>query len=169
MKKILFAFILLPLSMSFSQELKINAEKAVVAFNFVSEKTEGTIKGLEAVIQFNIADLSASSISGSVSVSKISTGNGTRDKHLQSDEFFDAAKYPKISFKSSSIAKDGDQYKMKGIMTMRGIEKEVEFTFTYSDKVFKGRSTVYSEDWGVMKKKKREESKVEITIEIPVL
>jgi polyisoprenoid-binding protein YceI len=169
MKKVLFLALMLSGVVSFSQELKANLENAKIGFNFLDENTKGTLKGLTATIKFDASNPASSSISGSVDVSTISTGNKTRDKHLKSGEYFDLAKYPKISFKSTSITKDGANYKMKGKLKIKNIEKDVEFTFSYSDKVFKGKASIYSQDFGVWEKGKREKTKVDISIEIPVL
>lgn len=169
MRKLLLLSLLVYGATLVGQELKINSESAKISFNFVDEKTKGTIKGLKATISFNADDPSKASILGSVDAKTLTTGNKTRDKHLQSADFFETAKYPTISFKSTSIEKNGTQYKMKGKMKMKGIEKDVIFIFTYADKTFKGTASVYAQDWGVWKKGKREKSKVDITIEIPVL
>ncbi|MCB0477922.1 MAG: YceI family protein [Crocinitomicaceae bacterium] len=169
MKKTLFIAFLLSTIFSVGQELKVNAESAKIGFNFINESTKGTLKGLAATIKFDVSNLSVASISGTVDVSTISTGNGTRDKHLKSGEYFDAAKYPKISFKSSSITKDGNGYKMVGKLKIKDVEKEVTFNFTYEGKVFKGKATIYSSDFGISMKKKREMNQVDISIEIPVL
>lgn len=169
MKKVLFLAVLIFGFGAMAQELKVNAANAKIGFNFVKENTKGTFKGLKASIKFDPSNLEVASISGSVDVNTVSTGNGMRDKHLKSDEYFDAAKFPKMTFKSTSITKEGDSYKMKGKLKIRDVEKDVEFVFTYEGKVFKAKSTIYCSDFGVQMKKKREANQVDITIEIPVL
>ncbi|MEZ4937376.1 MAG: YceI family protein [Crocinitomicaceae bacterium] len=169
MKKTLLFGFLFAVIFTYSQELKVNAADAKIGFNFVNESTKGTLKGLTATIKFDASNLSLASISGTVDVSTISTGNGTRDKHLKSGEYFDAEKYPKISFKSNSITKEGNGYKMVGKLKIKDVEKEVTFNFTYEGKVFKGKATIYSSDFGISMKKKREMNQVDISIEIPVL
>ncbi len=170
MKKVLFLGLCMVFSLvSMAQELKVNAENAKISFDFVKENTKGTLKGLKASIKFDAANPGSAVISGSVDVNTISTGNKMRDKHLKSDEYFDVAKFSKISFKSTSVAKNGDSYVMKGKMKIKGVEKDVSFNFTYSNKTFKGTATVYSSDFGIAMKKKRELNQVNISIEIPVL
>ncbi|MEK6616792.1 MAG: YceI family protein, partial [Bacteroidota bacterium] len=56
-----------------------------------------------------------------------------RDGHLQSEDFFDLAKYPQITFKSKSIKKSGNnQYKLSGDLTMHGVTKEVTLDVQYN-------------------------------------
>ena len=169
MKKLLLVITLFTGLISFGQELKINSESAKIGFNFIDENTKGTFKGLEATINFNSDDPSKSVIKGSVDAKTISTGNKTRDKHLMSSDFFEVDKFSKITFTSTSIVKSGNAYTMKGKLKIKGVEKEVTFSFTYERKMFKGTTTIYAQDFGVWKKGKREKSKVEISIEIPVL
>ncbi len=55
-----------------------------------------------------------------------------RDHHLQSADFFDAPKYPTITFKSAKITAAGDnQYKVEGDLTMHGVTKSVVLDTTY--------------------------------------
>ena len=57
---------------------------------------DGSLSGLAATVDFNPADLEASNIAASVKVSTIKTGIGARDEHLLKEEYFNAAKFPKI-------------------------------------------------------------------------
>jgi polyisoprenoid-binding protein YceI len=56
----------------------------------------------------------------------INTRNADRDKDLKSDDFFDVAKYPAITFKSSRVEPgQSGQFKMYGDLTMHGVTKQV--------------------------------------------
>ncbi|KAB1230217.1 YceI family protein [Chryseobacterium viscerum] len=78
------------------------------------------------------ANLDNADVSFAVSVRSINTGLDMRDRHLVSEEFFDAAKFPAIEFKSSSITKDkNNNYILKGKLTMRGVEKEISVPVTF--------------------------------------
>lgn len=60
-------------------------------------------------------------------IDSISTNNEDRDKHLKSDDFFNAEKYPQLTFESTNFEKTGDQsYKMTGDLSIRDVTKEVE-------------------------------------------
>lgn len=62
----------------------------------------------------------------------INTRNKDRDAHLKSDDFFNAEQYPKITFKSKSFTKVGDDsYKLVGDLTIRDVTKEVALDVEY--------------------------------------
>jgi polyisoprenoid-binding protein YceI len=61
-----------------------------------------------------------------VKAASIDTANENRDKHLRSADFFDAEKFPEITFKSSRVKPAGkDRFDVTGTLTMRGVSKEV--------------------------------------------
>ncbi len=78
---------------------------------------------------FDANDLNKSSIKVTIKTASINTDDEKRDEHLRSADFFDAAKYPEITFVSSSIMKKGNDYVAKGTLTMRGVSKEIELPF----------------------------------------
>ena len=66
-------------------------------------------------------------LTGSVEVATIDTGDQNRDGHLQSPEFFDAAQFPQISFASSGTEPAGDgRIKLVGEITIKGTSKPIE-------------------------------------------
>ncbi|AHI05200.1 hypothetical protein BDW_03460 [Bdellovibrio bacteriovorus W] len=66
-----------------------------------------------------------------VDVASINTDNKDRDDHLRSADFFDAAKYPKITFVVKKIKADGDDFKITGDLTIKGKKKEVTLEADY--------------------------------------
>ncbi len=65
---------------------------------------------------------------GTIKVASLSTDNTMRDNHLKSDDFFNAEKFPEISFKSTSFEKLSDnKYKITGDLTIRDVTKNVTF------------------------------------------
>lgn len=81
-------------------------------------------------------DFTDSQIELNIDVASINTDNEKRDGHLKSPDFFDAAKYPKITFKSKSFKKvDGNKYKLIGDLTIKGITKQVELDVKYNGTV----------------------------------
>lgn len=82
-------------------------------------KTTGTIT-------VDRANLENSSVEATIEIASISTANPDRDKHLQSADFFDAVKFPAITFKSKSWKKTGENtFDVTGALTMRGVSKDV--------------------------------------------
>ncbi|MDE3246231.1 MAG: YceI family protein [Acidobacteriota bacterium] len=64
-----------------------------------------------------------------IEVASINTENKSRDGHLKSPDFFDAAKYPKIVFSSSKVWKQNTQVMVEGTLDMHGVKKEVTLAF----------------------------------------
>jgi polyisoprenoid-binding protein YceI len=86
----------------------------------------GSFSAWEGKITATKPDLSDAVVDFSGDISSIYTGNSGRDGHLQSADFFDAAKYPKFSFQSTSFKKTGDnEYTVTGNLSFHGVTKEV--------------------------------------------
>jgi polyisoprenoid-binding protein YceI len=65
-------------------------------------------------------------IQASIDAASIDTGEAKRDEHLKSPDFFDVAKYPTITFKSTKVEPAGDhRFKLHGDLTMHGVTKPV--------------------------------------------
>jgi polyisoprenoid-binding protein YceI len=69
---------------------------------------------------FDEAHPELSTVEARIDVSSIDTGVDARDMHLRSEDFFDAAKYPELVFRSTNIRKVGDDYTIDGELTMHG-------------------------------------------------
>jgi polyisoprenoid-binding protein YceI len=76
--------------------------------------------------------MTRSSVEVSIKTGSIDTKNAKRDEHLRSPDFFDAAKYPDITFKSKRIEKSGEDYVAVGDLAMRGVVKEIKLPFTFA-------------------------------------
>lgn len=107
----------------------------VVDYMVVSE-LEGTFKKYDATITSSKPDFSDIVIDFKVDVNSVNTDNEMRDKHLKSDDFFNADKYPNMTFKSTSVKKTGDKdYIMEGNLTIRDVTKKVTFAVHYGGTV----------------------------------
>lgn len=80
----------------------------------------GKFTAYRGTLDLDAADFTRSRIEGEIDVASIDTGNPDRDNHLRSADFFDVAAHPKITFKSTSITRDGDGYKVTGDLSIRG-------------------------------------------------
>ncbi len=77
--------------------------------------------------------LANAQVSFETQTASISTNNANRDGHLQGADFFDAMKFPTITFVSKSfVKKDGNEYTVTGDFTMKGVTKEVELAATFN-------------------------------------
>ena len=89
-------------------------------------EVEGSFKMTEATITAFQEDFADAVVSMTADVNSVNTGEPDRDTHLKSADFFDAAKYPVIIFKSTSFEKQTDKtYKVTGNLTFHGITKPV--------------------------------------------
>jgi polyisoprenoid-binding protein YceI len=98
----------------------------------------GSFDKFEGSLETEADDFSNANVEFSADVDSINTNNPDRDNHLKSPDFFDAANYSKLLFKSRSFKKTGDsEYKLTGDITMRGVTREitldVEFGGTMKD------------------------------------
>lgn len=86
----------------------------------------GTLKSFNAEIESEGDDFSNANISFKGDINSLETGSTDRDNHLKSADFFDIEKYPEMSFKTTSIEKDGSDYVVKGNLTIKDVTKEVK-------------------------------------------
>ncbi len=86
----------------------------------------GNIKSFSAELEANNDNFDNASVSFSGDIDSIDTGNTDRDNHLKSGDFFDADQFPSISFKSTTVEKDGDDYAVTGDLTIKGITKSLK-------------------------------------------
>lgn len=73
----------------------------------------------------NKEDFTDAVINFEAETSSINTNSEQRDGHLKSGEFFDAEKFPLLSFKSTSLVKNGDDYKLTGDLTIKAVTKSI--------------------------------------------
>jgi polyisoprenoid-binding protein YceI len=93
----------------------------------------GSFTSVNAKITSSKDDLSDASVELTAEVGSISTGNDMRNNHLKSADFFDAEKYPTLTFKSSTFKKTGAKtFEVKGDLTLHGVTKPVVLTATFN-------------------------------------
>ncbi len=87
---------------------------------------KGKFSGLTGVLKLDEHNYAQSSVEASIPVSSVSTGDEKRDGHLVSADFFDAEKFPAMTFKSTSIESiGGGDYEVTGDLTIHGVTKPV--------------------------------------------
>ena len=89
---------------------------------------KGSFSGVNGTLSEHTVDSTLSSVEATVDIASISTGDAQRDAHLKSADFFDAEKYPTMTFKSTSVErKSDDEYKVTGDLTIHGVTKPATF------------------------------------------
>jgi polyisoprenoid-binding protein YceI len=100
--------------------------------HLVISTVSGKFEKFDGAVHTSSSDFSDAEVEFSADVNSINTGQPDRDAHLKSADFFDAANYPKIVFKSKNFKKTGDDtYIMTGDLTIRGTTKTVELNVEY--------------------------------------
>lgn len=94
--------------------------------HLVISTVTGTFKSFEGSFETENEDFSGANIDFSLDVASIDTNQEARDGHLKSADFFDAEQFPKISFKSTSFTKDGDDFELVGDLTIKDVTKQVQ-------------------------------------------
>ncbi|WKZ60855.1 MAG: YceI family protein [Cyclobacteriaceae bacterium] len=117
---------------------KVHSKIGFSVSHMVVSETEGSFKDYTGSVVSKTDDFSGAEVSFTAKVASIDTENERRDGHLKSADFFDAEKFPEISFKGN-LVKEGNKYKLKGDFTMKGVTKKVEFDVTYGGKIDTGR------------------------------
>ncbi len=93
----------------------------------------GSFKKFDATMESDSEDFSDAKISFEADVDSIETNAAQRDAHLKSDDFFNSEQYPKLTFVSTGITKEGDEdYKLEGDLTIRDTTKHVTLDVTYN-------------------------------------
>lgn len=91
----------------------------------------GSLKSLTASLTSESDDFENAKVTFEAETASIDTGNKDRDNHLKSGDFFDAEKFPAISFSSTSLTQDGDDYTLKGDLTIKGVTKPVKINVEF--------------------------------------
>jgi polyisoprenoid-binding protein YceI len=107
----------------------IDASHSIAEFA-VKHMMVSTVKGrfgtLEGAIEADEADPLSASVRASIDVASITTNEPQRDAHLRSDDFFNAEKFPRITFASKRVERvDDENYRVVGDLTIRDVTREV--------------------------------------------
>ena len=129
--------------------------------HLVVSDVDGGFKSFDGNMTASKPDFTDAVINFTVDVNSITTDNENRDKHLQSDDFFNAPKFPQIKFVSKSFqALGNNKYKLTGDLTIRDVTKTVAFDVTYGGTItsaamggthagFKAKTTINRFDYNL--------------------
>lgn len=127
--------------------------------HLVISSVEGKFKVFEGKLQID-ESIARSKVSTSVDVGSVDTGVSIRDDHLRSPDFFDAQKYPKMIFESTSLTGTFDAFKLEGDLSIHGVKKKVTFDALYLGQdtdgygnrkvAFKAKTKINRKDFGLV-------------------
>jgi polyisoprenoid-binding protein YceI len=87
---------------------------------------KGVFEKISGTLNLDDRDITKSKVDVSIDIASINTNIKKRDDHLRSAEFFDAAKYPTMTFTSTRVEKAGpDKLKVTGNLTIKGVTRQV--------------------------------------------
>jgi polyisoprenoid-binding protein YceI len=93
--------------------------------HLVVSTASGKFTSFEGTVEASKDDFSDAKVKFSADIDSIHTGHEQRDGHLKSPDFFDAASFPKMTFVSTSVEKTGDDFKITGDLTIKGVTKSI--------------------------------------------
>jgi polyisoprenoid-binding protein YceI len=102
----------------------VHTDVGFVVRHMVVAKVRGRFQKFEGQIVTgeNPAD---SSVTATIDLTSIDTGNQQRDDHIRSADFFEVETYPTMTYRSTSVRKDGDDLVLDGQLTLKGVTKDV--------------------------------------------
>lgn len=115
---------------------KIDVDHSDIIFkvkHLMISTATGYFKKFDATVEMDNDDFSKAKVWFEADVDSVDTKNAQRDTHLKSDDFFNAEKFPKLTFRSTAINKTGDgEYELTGDLTIRDITKSVKLDVEYN-------------------------------------
>jgi polyisoprenoid-binding protein YceI len=144
MKKLIASLLSLPaLALAAPTTWNIDPSHSQVGFgvkHLVISNVRGEFTKYDGKVVLDDADVTKSTVEAAIDVNSIDTRVADRDAHLKSPDFFDAAKYPSMTFKSSKVEKAGkDKLEVTGDLSLRGVTRPVVLDVTTTPEV-KGMS-----------------------------
>jgi polyisoprenoid-binding protein YceI len=115
-----------------ADQFEIDRSHSSVGFSvrhMMVTNVKGNFKDFSGTILYDDKDISKSSVNVTIKTASVDTDNENRDNDLRSPNFFDAAKYPEITFASKRVEKAGDGFTCIGTLTMHGVSKDVTVPF----------------------------------------
>mgnify|MGYP000241725289 CR=1 FL=1 len=148
MRKSILLSVVVLLSFSVQAQVEWKADQAHSSIQFeVSHLTISSVTGMfnefSCVINANKDSFEGAQVSVEVKVPSLSTENLTRDKHLKEDDFFNANKFPSMTFKSQSFKLvEKGVYEVTGELTIRDVTRVIKFNADYKGSLDTGTKTI---------------------------
>ncbi len=137
---------------------QVHSEVSFTVRHMMVSKVRGRFDKFEGQIT-TAPDPLQSSVTASVDLSSVNTGNDTRDNHIRSADFFDVEQHPTMTFRSTGIRPDGDHFLLDGDLTLRGVTRPVTFRLEVNGfgpdpyggtrAGFSATTEINRNDWGV--------------------
>jgi polyisoprenoid-binding protein YceI len=123
-------------------DYQLDKNHSVIGFSIRHNEislVSGRFKDFTGSIHFDDKDVSKSSVEFKAKVESIDTGVTARDNHLRTADFFEVAKYPEMTFKSTKVERKGKAYNLTGDLTIKGVTRQVVLPFTIAGAIKDGK------------------------------
>jgi polyisoprenoid-binding protein YceI len=144
LKNSFFLMLLLCTITVHGQQLSTTFTIRNAGFNVDGKFTEAKVSYV-----FNPKNLNNAYFKAEVQVASIDTGIGARDKHLLKDKYFDSDNFPKMSFSSSRVVEEGNQFFILGKLTIKGVAKEMKVPLTVQNGILSVEFMINRRDFDV--------------------
>ena len=131
-----------------------------VARHAMVTKVRGQFGGFEGTAKIDTATPANSKVDLTIDVASVDTGNGDRNGHIKSADFFDVETFPTIRFVSTDVARNGDDWAITGDLTIKDVTRSVTIDFEQTGSAldpfgntrvgFEGETTVNRKDFGLV-------------------
>ncbi len=141
----------------------IDPDHSVAGFtirHMMVTNVRGQFNKISGAVHFDPSSVLGSSVEATIDVTGITTGVPKRDEHLLSNDFFDAARFPSMTFRSTKVeGSGGNRFRVMGDLTVRGISRPVALDAEFSGPIkgtegelsigFSGTARINREDFGL--------------------
>ncbi len=169
-----------------AETYEIDASHSSIGFSvrhMIVSTVRGSFGEFTGSFEYDAAKPADTKASAVIKTASIDTRNAKRDDHLRNEDFFDAPKFPDITFETTRVEADGGTLTLFGNLTMKGVTKEIALPVTFHGPItdpwgnvragFEGSTTINRQDWGISWSKNldggglvvSDEVKLEISIE----
>ena len=148
LKPAVAALVLASPSLAFATEYVIDSAHSAAQFSvkhMMVSNVRGAFSKVTGKANIDETDITRSTVEATIDATTINTNEPKRDEHLRAADFFDTAKYPTITFKSTKVEKAGEGLKVAGDLTMHGVTKPVTLNV-------EGFTTESKDPWGNFKR-----------------
>jgi polyisoprenoid-binding protein YceI len=119
----------------------------------------GAFKDFDGTATIDTANPAASRVALTIDTASVDTGSADRDGHLRSGDFFDADAHKQLTFVSTHVERDGDEWTITGDLTIKDVTKPVTIVFEETGSArdpfgnlrvgFEGSTSINRKDWGL--------------------
>jgi polyisoprenoid-binding protein YceI len=167
MKLFLLAFALLFSSFVYSQQITIQEDQVKVHFTFKDQEVNGELSDFNFTGNIDLASIETAVISGSVATESLDTDNWLRNRHLRSQKYFSTKAHPRLYFKSNTIESTDTGFRVSGMMTIKGITKNIVWDFKIVENTLIATTAINTHDYNIRVYDERERNEVTMIILLP--